>query len=354
VSYNTYPGHHMVDMVRKVLTVHTANAPDLVTRNDQALAVMRFLHRMSKKVEGDWRTGFFEREIRQMQDAGLDLLEHDYCARESQPLYFRDFVQICGGAGLAYLADSSPWGMYLDNHGPEIVEALKPLGDLVMQGQYLDFIMHTRYRETLICQAAAPLTRDVPATRIQQFYIGQALSAEPTLDGLRESLPVQILVARRPPMTVSNPIIRLALHRLWRHGRWTPSFDQLAQEVAADLDSHGIASVDRATLRDRLAAQLLRAFFANAVRFTTRCPAIARTLPERPETGAYQRYMARERRPGLTSLTHEVFEASPMMNALVPLLDGTRDPAALQASSPEPIGESLAELLRKGFIAASR
>lgn len=352
VSYNTYPGHHMVDMVRKVLAVHTANAPDLVTKNEQAIAVMRFLHRMSKKVEGDWRTGFFEREIRQMQDAGLDLLEHDYCALQSQPLYFRDFVKSCDGAGLAYLADSSPWGMYLDNQSPEIVETLRPLGDLVMQGQYLDFLQHTRYRETLICQATAPLTRDVPAGRVQQFHIGHALAAEPLLDGLRESLPVQVVVARRPPLTVSSPIIRLALHRLWHHGRWLPTFDQLADEVAQDLDSHGIDSVDRATLRERLSAQLLRAFFANAVRFSTRCPPVAQSLPERPATGAYQRFMAREKRPGITTLTHEVFEATPLMHALLPHLDGTRSLADLEALCPEPLAASLAELKRKGFVLA--
>ncbi len=352
VSYNTYPGHHMVDMVRKVLSVHTSNAPDLVTKSEQSIAVMRFLHRMSKKVEGDWRTGFFEREIRQMQDVGLDLLEHDYCAPQSQPLYFRDFVQSCGEAGLAYLADSSPWGMYLENQAPEIVETLRPLGDLVMQGQYLDFLQHTRYRETLICQSSAPLTRDVPAARVQEFHVGHALSAEPTLDGLRESLPVQILVAGRPPMTVSNPIIRLALHRLWHHGRWKPSFDQLADEVAQDLDTHGVLAVDRATLRERLSAQLLRAFFANAVRFTTRCPPLARTIPERPATGAYQRFMARVGRPGITSLSHEVFEATPMMYALLPHMDGTRDHVELQALFPEPIAASLVSLQRKGFILA--
>jgi len=353
VSYNTYPGHHMVDMVRKVVSVHTANAPDLVTKNEQALAVMRFLHRMTRKVENDWRTGFFEREIKHMQDGGLDLLEHDYGAPESEPLYFQDFVDNCATVGLAYLADSSPWGMYLENQNPEIVEALRPLGDLVKQGQYLDFIQHTRYRETLICQSSAPLTRDVLASRIQQFYIGQALSAEPTLDGLREGLPVQILVARRPPMTVSNPILRFALHRLWHHGRWMPSFDQLADEVAHDIERHDILAIDRATLRDRLSAQLLRAFFANAVRFSLSCPPIAQSLPERPATGIYQRFMARERRPGITTLTHEVFESSPMMFALLPQMDGTRTHAELQACFPEPIEASLAELLRRGYIAAS-
>ena len=49
VSYNAYPGQHTVDMVRKVLEVHTEGAPDLVAKSKQAVAVMEFLTEMSPK-----------------------------------------------------------------------------------------------------------------------------------------------------------------------------------------------------------------------------------------------------------------------------------------------------------------
>ena len=351
VSYNAYPGQHMVDMVRKLLAVHTAHAPNLDTKFEQSLAVMRFLRDSSDIKKGDWRSSFLELEIKHMEESGIDFLEHDYCSVESSPMYFSDFVKLCTKSGLAYLADSSPWNMYLDNHSPAIVENLRPLEDLVRQGQYLDFVQHSRYRETLICRADSTLTRDVPSSRIHAFYIGQALSAKPSLDGIAEGKPTEYLVANRPAMTIAHPLLRLALHRLWLHGRAMVTYDQLVAEVLEDLDTHGI-ELDRGTVRDRLGAQLLRAFFGCAVRFTLSRPALARTIPDHPKTGPYQRYMARDRRPAITSLTHEVFEGTPTMHALLPHLDGTRTHAELQALCTEPILDALSELRRKGYLLA--
>jgi hypothetical protein len=49
-----------------------------------------------------------------------------------------------------------------------------------------------------------------------------------------------------------------------------------------------------------------------------------------------------------------VFEATPMMLALLPLLDGTHDHASLQAHWPgQPIDVALAELVHKGFVLAA-
>lgn len=354
VSYNAYPGQHMVEMVRRLLQFHTAALPDIEAKREEGLAMLRLLHRISTRPGDDWRGGFLAPEIRSMQRDDLSALAHDYLSPEYRPSYFVDFVARAAHADLAYLADSSPWTMYPDNHGAEIVDALGPIGDLVAQGQYLDFFFNTRYRETLLCRAGAPLSRAIEQEVLQSFHFGHALSRAPSLDGLTAAEPVDVLVVRRPPMKVQSPLLRLALSILYAHGRVMLTFDELTTLVADALRTHGLPLPPRPELEERLCAQLLRAFFACAVRLSLRPPPLARQLPERPRTGSYQRLMARQRRPGITSLTHEVFEASPMMYDLLPHLDGTRDHAALQALHPaQPIGEALAELARKGFIAAT-
>lgn len=350
VSYNAYPGQHTVDMVRKVVKVHTQGAPDLAAKARQAVAVMEFLTETSRTVEGMWHTGFLEIETKALERGGLDLLEHDYGAIESHPRYFVDFVADCEQAGLAYLADSDPFGMYLENQRADVIETLKPL-DLVMRGQYLDFIRHTRYRETLVCRADAPLVRDVDHRRVMDLHIGQALSSEPNLDGIESALPVPIVVGKHPAFTVSSPIIRVALRRLWYCGRHAPHFDQLAAWVIEDLERLGALDADPPRVRERLAAQLLRAFFAGAVRLGLCAVDVPLTVPERPRTGIYQRWTAREKRPTITTLSHEVFEATDMMLALLPHLDGTRTHDELQALWPDqPIADALQELLRRGYL----
>ena len=91
-------------------------------------------------------------------------------------------------------------------------------------------------------------------------------------------------------------------------------------EVADALVGHQLPPLEPERLREVLVAQLLRAYHGCAVRFALRSPPVAQHVPERPATGAYQRYQARERRASITSLSHEVFEASEMMVALLPHL----------------------------------
>jgi SAM-dependent methyltransferase len=352
VSYNTYPGHHMVDMVRKLMQVHAGQAPDTQTRNEQALAIVRFVRRHGLRLDGGWVDTFLGKELEFLDRVGPDLLEHDYFAVENHPVYFVDFVDRCHAAGLGYLADSQPSDMFLDNLDRDVVETLKPLDDLVLQGQYLDFLKHTRFRETLLCRREAPVTRSVPSARIADFYIGHAFVGEPPLDGLKEGDSVEITPTHAPPIVVSNPAIRLALHRLWRHGRHLPTFETLVEEVAADLAEHGFSEGRAPDFRGRLAGQLIRCYFANVVRFSLRCPPVAPAMPERPATGRYQRHMAENGRPFVINLAHEVIDVTPEMRAVLASLDGTRTPSELEAALSAPVRELLEQLLRMGFVLA--
>jgi hypothetical protein len=188
------------------------------------------------------------------------------------------------------------------------------------------------------------------------FHIGSGLYEEPSLDGLAEGVPVPIRIINRPPLTVSSPLLRLALYRLWQWGRRWPIFDELAAEVGTELASRNLEPAlvaDPALLRARLAGQLLRAFFAEAVRFSTRTPPIARTVPPYPATGRYQRHLASIGNPALVNLGHEAFDATAHARTLLPLMDGTRSLTELHAATSLERDEFLEqlELLRHtGFI----
>ncbi len=353
VSYNTYPGHLMVDMVRKLTTLHTAEIVDPDQRVSESLSVMRWLHRRVKKNPNDWRGPFLEKEVVAMQEAGRSLILHDYLATANNPLYFIDFVRMSEGFGLSYLANASPWDMYLDNHDPEIVEALTQLGDMVLQQQYLDFIFHTRFRRTLLCRTEDAQNPNILAERVMRFHIGSGLFEEPNLDGLAEKMPTMIPIINRPPLTVSHPLLKLALWRLWHWGRRWPHFDELAREVSDELSKRGLEpelTSNHELLRGRLAGQLLRAFFAEAVRFALRTPPISRVVTERPATGRYQRLLASQKNPALVNLAHEVFDNTPAAQALLPLMDGTRTLDELRPHWTDNFDERMDDLRQTGFI----
>jgi SAM-dependent methyltransferase len=353
VSYNTYPGHLMVDMVRRLARLHTAELSDPEQKIRESVAVTRWLHRRVRKNPNDWRATFLEKEIEAMQESGPSLILHDYLAAANNPLYFIDLVRMAEANGLGYLANASAWDMYLDNHDPEIVENLTQLGDMVLQQQYLDFIFHTRFRRTLLCRGEDLARPEILAERVTRFHIGSGLFEEPNLDGLAERMPVMVPIINRPPLTVSHPLLKVALWTLWHWGRRWPSFDELAIDVAAELERRGLEAEltsNPEILRARLAGQLLRAFFAEAVRFSLGSPPVARVVPERPATGRYQRLLASRNNPSLVNLGHECFEITPAARALLPVMDGTRTIDELRSFWPDGLEERLAELRQTGFI----
>jgi len=350
VSYNAFPGHHMVEMVRKLIRTHTAGAPDTAVRNEQGLSVLRFLQRHANATPGDWRAGFLDREIAFMESAGSSLIEHDYFAIESHPVYFVDFIGRAAATGLAYLADSVPWQMYLENQSPDIIEAFEPVEDLVLQGQYLDFVHNTRYRETLLCRKDSAISRDLTSARLRGLHVSSLMASEPGLEGIAQGWPAEVATTRGDTITFSNPILRLLLRRVWHHGITAPTVEQLAGEVASDLESLGLEGPTGEALEQHVREQLLRAYFACAVRLSLRGRPIATALPERPATGRYQRHLAATRHARIPNLANFSYAAVPELYDLLPAMDGTRTVDELRALVPEPIDETLERLVANGFV----
>ncbi|MCC6620601.1 MAG: class I SAM-dependent methyltransferase [Deltaproteobacteria bacterium] len=355
VSYNTYPGWHMVEMVRRLMRLHTADAPDEASRLDQCMQITRWLLRRARMNSNDWRAPALEQELQSMKDAGKALMLHDYLAPFNRPLYFVDFLERAGQAGLTYVANASPWDMYLDNYDDDLSSMLKQVPDLVLQQQYLDFVFHSRFRRTLLARADAPVSHEIHADRVFGFFMNTGMFEDPGLDGVEAGLPMQVKVSGRAPMNISNAIARVALHLIWRNGRRPATFDELVAETRDHLARLGLEASMLAApdaderLRARLAGQLLRVFFADAVKFGVARAPIARHIPDRPATGRFQRHMARtfDYSP---NLWHEHFPIGEAARAVLQHMDGTRTWEELQALHPEPILETLGHLRQAGFI----
>lgn len=355
ISYNTYPGWHMVDMVRRLMRLHTADAPSEAARIDQSMQITRWLHRRARMTHGDWRVRFLESELEALKGAGDSLITHDYNAPFNRPSYFVDFLDAAGLAGLVYVANASPWDMYLANYDDDLIEMLSQVPDLVLQQQYLDFVYHTRFRRTLLCRSDAPVTRDVRAELTQRFYPSSSMLEDPGLDGVEIGMPVAVRIPSRPPLTVANPILRVALHVIYQQGRAAVSFDEVTDRTIALLHELGLEAAllaqpdAREHIRARLAGQLLRTFFADAVKYGVARPPIARELPERPATGKLQRYMAQtfDYSP---NLWHEHVPIGEPSRRLLAAMDGTRTIDELQEFTSEPVRETLHALLKLGFV----
>lgn len=353
VSYNTLPGWHSAGVVRDLVNLHTETLDDPTLKVEQARAITAWLAERANRHDDDWRAGFLLAESANLRDMPAASVFHDYLSPDHEPVYFRDLVRHAEGHGLAYLSDAKPWDMLVDNLDPDAAAVLANIDGLVRQLQYVDFVTHRRFRQTLLCRGDAPIDRHVSGAVCERLFVHGALREDPGLEGLEAFAPVTVANPNRAPAVVTDTVGRLALAHLWRAGRASVAFDELAATVAEELGARGLLpELTPAGLRRRLGSQLLRLFFAEVVSFTTRRVAVAAALPERPRVAPLVRWQLGRGR-WATNLAHEHTPFDEEARALAMRLDGSHTAAALIAE--EPANEDLlARFLRGGFLSEGR
>ena len=357
VSYNTLPGWHTAGVLRDFMRLHTDPFDDPGLKIAQGLAIGEWLvDRVSRRPD-DFRAPFLAAELNNARSLPGTTALHEYLAPDNRPFYFTDFLALAQAHGLDYLSDAKPWDMWLDNYDGQVGEVLEQLPSLVRQAQYLDFVTHRRFRQTLLRHAHTPVQRRIDTSVVERFTLHATCGAEPGLAALDTGAPVSVANPNRGPLEISGVVPRLALHLLWRHGRRGQPFAALFDDLVAALDARGLGAgrtdspAAQAELRRSLDRALVRLFFGELVSFSLEPPALTTTAPSFPRTGALQRWQA-ARGDGATNLAHEHLPLGPAARAVLAHLDGTYDALLLQTLHPDPIDATLADLAAAGFLLA--
>jgi methyltransferase-like protein/SAM-dependent methyltransferase len=158
ISYNTYPGWHMREMVRHMMRYHVAQFDEPDEQIDQARALLAFLASAS---EGSGPYGdLLRREVDRLDQTSNAYLFHEHLEPTNSPIYFHQFIERAERAGLLYLSEVSVSDM-LTSHFPKAVadtlERISP--DLLHLEQYLDFVRNRQFRQTILCHAGRKPSR---------------------------------------------------------------------------------------------------------------------------------------------------------------------------------------------------
>lgn len=355
ISYNTYPGWHTAVLVRDLMRLHCEDFDDLRVARDQALAITSWLADRTALNDKDWRAAFLRAELESAREMPGTTLLHDYLSPHNRAFYFRDFVALAAAHGLDYLSDAKPWDMWIDNYDADLAATLDPIPGLVRQAQYLDFVTHRRFRQTLVVRDDARIERRIDNALVEGLHLHGTFAADPGLVGIETGAPVVLGNPNRRPLEVSGPAARLALHLLYQRGRRPIAFPALFDAVVADLRARGLEAAALADdagvaeLRARLRKQLVRLFFGELVSFSLTPAPVADAIAEVPRTGAVQRWQA-ARGPLATNLWHEHIPLDPAARAVLQYLDGDTDRVVLAALHPDSLDATLARLWRGGFL----
>lgn len=158
ISYNTYPGWHTMDEVRQLMmfsnrdktqfnhkekVLHGKTIGSIV--GSQILKYDNLKERNSK----------FLGALRSVMQKDEYYVGHDHLEPNNDPVYFYQFNDHLGAHNLAYLCDADLTLSMVRGFDADIADTLDKLAlnDHVAQEQYLDFMLDTTFRKSIICKA---------------------------------------------------------------------------------------------------------------------------------------------------------------------------------------------------------
>ena len=158
VSYNTYPGWHTMEEVRQLMmfsnrdktqfnhkekVLHGKTIGSIV--GSQILKYDNLKERNSK----------FLGALRSVMQKDEYYVGHDHLEPNNDPVYFYQFNDHLAAHNLAYLCDADLTLSMVRSFDADIADTLDKLAlnDHVAQEQYLDFMLDTTFRKSILCKA---------------------------------------------------------------------------------------------------------------------------------------------------------------------------------------------------------
>ncbi|RZI93417.1 MAG: methyltransferase domain-containing protein [Variovorax sp.] len=330
VSYNVYPGWKAREIVRDAMILRGAPRDEPDEKLSYARGMLEFLDQSARPDSVLKKT--LEEAMPIVRNASSAYLLHEFLEPCNTPCYFKEFVARASDRGLAYLADSEPSTMFVQNYGEKVREPLlrECGGSQILMEQYLDFLVNRTFRQTLLVKQnrSADIRYRLDPQRLRVMEYAGVFSAEDggplTLDSREQ--PANAL--RSLKVTLRLPVHKAVAQVLDEHYPATVTIDALIEAVAARTGE------TRSAVEPFIAGMLEELLIIGAVRIRRRATQAAAQVSEFPVA-----LPAVRRTPGLAldagpaagvcNQWHEPVGLTLLERCLLPLLDGEHSHASL-------------------------
>lgn len=323
ISYNCYPAWHVREMTRNMVRIQTEGLSDPAEIRNRAIALLAGIYRSQGDREPYRETIRAEMERIIAKDPVLCF--HDDFGEHNNPIYVSEFVRRASSHGLQYLSEAEPTDVQLPDFAPDVAETLAQITDTVEREQFYDFITMRGFRRTLLCRNDLFIDRSIPVDRLRSLAFSATLQTDASPD-IVSLAPLEFKAANGSSVTVNQPFVKVVLYEMSQAWPGSMGFDDLldrARSVAPLLNREDA----EAMLREVLLRMHVPGLLEPSV--------VPYRYPARPTARPVASRLARHQiRFGtrVTSLRHRLVEIdNDTGRQLLPLLDGSRDVAALQA-----------------------
>jgi SAM-dependent methyltransferase len=307
ISYNTYPGWHGKEAMRKMLRYHTRNTDNL---RQKAQIALEFIAAFPTPVESPGNTAsiLFQQLKSDLQniDDPATYLVHEYLVDTNWPLYFNDFITRAGAFGLRYVEDAFPGSTSPERLPPK---TRKWINEIITEGleyqQYIDLFGNISFRRSLLCRDRWIPDSNMTWDRLRKLYAHAMCKRVEPKDGVS-----QFRTDPGRQFSIEHPELLSVIERLVDARPMSVSLEEFREILGNSVGD------DEATA---MFEDLLR----NAVlQFTTHPNACSREMRKHPFASDLVRYQSTS---GIvTSAYHRPIRLeNPFEQQLLGLLDGT-------------------------------
>lgn len=345
ISYNTYPGWHITEIVREAMLFHARNAADPTEKVQKARAMLEIMteHATENSYGGIFRSyaDFLQDGLKGSSDA---FLLHDELEEVNEPVYFRDFVRHAQQHGLTYLAEVELREVLPHAFKPETQAKLQEVaGNAIDLEQYMDFLRNRMFRQTLLVHDDVPSQRTLRPEPLYSMAVrSQAQAVQPTEEA--HAGMGQFKAKDGATLTTDHPVSQAAMGILAEVYPQAIAFADLLHAARETLPPEQ-RTPQPGKLPDEvaLAANLLRAHgYSNQLaQLHVHQPSFVTEVSERPVALPTARFEAATRTV-VTNVWHERVSMQPVQLDLLRALDGTRtrdDLRSLSAVAEQPEAE---------------
>jgi methyltransferase-like protein/SAM-dependent methyltransferase len=334
VSYNVYPGWHMLGSLREMMLYHIRDLTVPAERAAQARSLLNFLAESVPTTDKGRATllnaysAFLKQEMERIGPKSDAFLLHDELEEVNHPVYFHEFMAHAERHGLQFVSEVEFRGALPNFYPKETAEAvLKTARSVVDMEQYLDFLRTRTFRQTMLCHQGLAVNRTLTPEGMAPMHVASRAVPDAAEPNLHERSVEKFKSLDGAVFSIDHPISKAAMLHLAVNWPRTVPFDELLQAALARLNRG--ANGRAVALKDDdayvLQSNLLKAFVYSdyLVEAHVHPPAFVVAVSERPEASPWARYQAGFEGK-VTNLRHERVEIDELTRWLLPYVDGTR------------------------------
>jgi SAM-dependent methyltransferase len=346
ISYNTYPGWHVREMMAEMMRFHTIGVEDPETAVNEGLGLVQAVGRALGEDTPYAKAILSEMERIVRRNKAVTF--HDDLSPDMKPVLFSDFMRLAKARNLQFLAEADYTTMVYEDLPPEARSALEEIkDDPIRREQYLDFFKLRRLRETLLCRVDLTVLPEASTGAFDILYFGVPLQPKEPPKYTDDS-PIEFVGQRNMSVTVAQPFVKAAIAVLCDAWPDRLQFQDILERSQVKLP------LPDPTATDMLSELLMKMYGAGLLEIDTHPWQYPAKPSERPCVSLLARQQAKEG-TRVTSLRHQAVDLDDeAARRLLPLLDGTRDWNALSSASgldESTLGEFLKKLASLSLLA---